>query len=74
MITTTVGDLLDLLHKYDRNTPVVTNDPNGTGYNRIIITRMMGYPLMVNLDTSIPCDFVDSLSTDLPETFYAIVL
>ncbi len=42
MITTTVGDIMAILNKYDPTTPVVTYDPNGIGYNRVTITRMMG--------------------------------
>ncbi len=74
MITTTVGDLLVVLNKYDKNTPVVTYDPNGTGYNRIILTRAMVYQVMVNFDETLNVDFVDNLSPDVDESFLAIVL
>lgn len=74
MITTTVGDLMTILSKYDLNTPVVTYDPNGIGYNRVIITRMMVYTVMVNQDDKLPCDFIDCVADDLPEAFSAIVL
>lgn len=74
MITTTVGDVIDILVKYDRNTPIVTADPDGKGYNRIIITRSMVYEIMTNLDEAIPVDFIDTLSPNIPESFLAIVL
>jgi hypothetical protein len=74
MTTTTVQDIMTILSKYAPNTPVVTYNPNGVGYNRVIITRMMVYSIMVNLDENLPCDFVDTLSPDLPEAFNAIVL
>jgi hypothetical protein len=74
MITTTVGDVMTILSKYDPNTPVVKHDPNGTGYHRIIITRMMSYQIMVNQDNSQPVDFVDCFADETPEAFVAIVL
>jgi hypothetical protein len=74
MTTTTVGDILTILSKYDLNTPVVTYDPREIGYNRVTITRMMVYNIMVNRDEKLPCDFVDTLAPDLPEGFNAIVL
>lgn len=74
MITTTVGDILDTLGKYDRSTPVVVCHPNAPGYNRVPITRTMVYRIMVNMDNSLPCDFVDSPHSDLPDSFCAIVL
>jgi len=74
MITTTVQDIMTILSKYPPNTPVAKHDPNGNGYHRIIITRMMCYPLMANLDPSQPYDFVDCMIDDIPEAFSAIVL
>ncbi len=74
MITTTVGDLLEILNRYAPDTPVVTSDPNGTGYYRITLTPMMVYRLMVNGDGDLPVDFVDSLAFDIPGAFSAIVL
>ena len=74
MITTTVGDVLEALSKYDKNTPVVMANPNENGYNRVIITRGMVYRIMVNFDERLQVDFVDTLSPDLPESFLAIVL
>jgi len=74
MDTTTVRDLMTILSKYAPDTPVVTYNPNGIGYNRVTITRMMVYNIMVNLDETLPCDFIDTLSPDLPEAFSAIVL
>jgi hypothetical protein len=74
MITTTVGDLIAILSKYDTNTPVVSLDPREIGYNRVTITRMMVYTIMANQDEKLPCDFVDTLAPDLPEGFNAIVL
>jgi hypothetical protein len=65
---------MTILSKYDLNTPVVTYNPNGVGYNGVTITRMMVYNIMVNLDETLPCDFIDTLSPDLPEAFNAIVL
>ncbi len=73
MITTTVGEIIEALSKYHPNTPVAKHDPNGTGYHRIVITRMMVYPIMDNQDAANPCDFVDCFH-DLPESFKAIVL
>lgn len=74
MITTTVGDIMTILSKYHPNTPVAKHDPNGAGYHRIVITRMMSYQIMVNKDTSLPFDFVDCLADETPEAFTAIVL
>lgn len=74
MITTTVGEVIDALRKYDRSTPVVVAHPNENGYNQIVVTRAMVYRIMVNSDESLQVDFVDSLSTNLPESFLAVVL
>jgi hypothetical protein len=74
MITTTVGDIMTILSKYPLNTPVVKHNPDGNGYYRIVITRMMCYPLMVNQDNSLPFDFVDCIVDGIPEAFSAIVL
>lgn len=74
MITTTVGDLLEALSKYKPDTPVIIADPTLNGYNRVELTRMMAYEVIVNQDANLPCDFVDAIHTDLPGSFCAIVL
>ncbi len=74
MITTTVGEVIDALTKYDRNTPIVKGDPNKTGYTRIILTRAMAYRIEVSFDDLYEVDFIDTLSPNNPNSFLAIVL
>lgn len=46
MKVTTVGELIDVLIKYDRATPVLKTDPGGPGYFDIIPIEKMLYQVV----------------------------
>ena len=72
MTTTTVGDLLEYLQKFDRNLAVVKSDHFGTGYNRIELIPKMIFPVSVCISEKKVTDFQDG--NDLFNSFDAIVL
>jgi hypothetical protein len=72
MTTTTVGDLIKYLQRFDRNLAVVKSDHFGTGYNRIELIPKMIYPISVSTSEKKVTDFEDG--TNLFNSFDAIVL
>lgn len=46
MKVTTVGELIDVLIKYDRATPILKTDPGGPGYFDITLIEKMLYQVV----------------------------
>lgn len=73
MITTTVGELIDFLSKYDRNQAVVKHDPDRTGYTAINLIAAMEYHIEINPNPQLGVDFIDQFKPSF-FSFNAIVL
>jgi hypothetical protein len=75
-VTMTVGDLIDVLSKYDRNKPVLKSDPDRNGYLAIHLLPS-NYIVCVSPSEE-RGDFIDYMPPfnvwPVPEHFEAIVL